>query len=337
MKQRIPTFGNFQYNDMTQLFELSDNSTLYHRSFKKYKVGDIIQPSVGKKGYHWSEDNVMEIGLEEFRKQNFPNRPSRSNCVYSSVIPRSRFSDKGYLYVVKLIGNYFMTDSLLIDQLNEDLYQNQKDTPGFLSLEDAKKYPKTVMDCLGYYNMNRYWKGVKSLPKNRWGDLEVLSNAVEIIQVIEDSPQQLRPGMDVTVTEDNILKVNISIYNNEDKYNEGRKTLSPKEIKELVKYIETNIIDCKILPKSYNKDIYDGSGFLRKGAKLRILTIRSNNSKNIWTDLDGKNKSKYDSMIFDFYIGKKLISFENKEPMYRLETSGRSIKVYDWGLYLKKS
>jgi len=49
------------------LFELSENSTLYHRSSKKLKVGDIIKPKKIK-GSHWLEQNEMELALEHLRK-----------------------------------------------------------------------------------------------------------------------------------------------------------------------------------------------------------------------------------------------------------------------------
>ncbi|HRW21679.1 MAG TPA: hypothetical protein P5509_06885 [Bacteroidales bacterium] len=338
MKNRIPTFENFQYNLDTQLYELSENSTLYHRSFNKYKVGDIIHPSVGKKGTHWSEDDVMEIGLEEFRKENYPNRPSRANAVYSSVIPRSRFFDKGYLYVVKPIGNFFMTDSMLIDQLNEDLFQSQKNSPrGFLTLTDAKKYPKVVLNFLSWYNMKKYWEGVKSLPKKRWGDLEILADQAQVVQVIEDAPGTLRPGMDIVITENDKLMVTLSIYNNEDKHKEGRTTLPPAEIKKVISYIEKNIINGKVKEKSYDKDVYEISGYLRKGAKLQISYIRSSNTKNIQSTWDdNKPMQKYQHMMFDFYVGKKLYRRADQSPLFRFETSYSGNNIYDWGTFMKK-
>jgi hypothetical protein len=77
------------------LLELSSNSTLYHRSPIKLKVGDKIQPRKNKEGQHWLQSSMMEVALEELRKKEFPDRPSRFECIYASPYPRSRFVDKG--------------------------------------------------------------------------------------------------------------------------------------------------------------------------------------------------------------------------------------------------
>ena len=54
MKQLIPTFESYVLNNA--LFELSNNSTLYHRSPIKLNVGDTIVPKK-EGGSHWLESN----------------------------------------------------------------------------------------------------------------------------------------------------------------------------------------------------------------------------------------------------------------------------------------
>ena len=93
MKEIIPTFENYMFSDA--LFELSNNSTLYHRSPIKLSVGDTIVPN-RKGGTHWLESKGCELALEQLRKQKYKDRPSRFECIYATAIPRSRFVDKGY-------------------------------------------------------------------------------------------------------------------------------------------------------------------------------------------------------------------------------------------------
>lgn len=327
MNKIIPSFVEY-----LSLNELSSNSTLYHRSMHKFKVGDKITSQKNKDGIHWLENQSMEIALESFRKDNFPALPSRFNCVYLSVIPRSRFTDKGYLYTVRPIGKYFMTDSLLIDKLNDSFSRNQSNSSfgSDLTLKDFKEYPGKAEHFLDFYDAKNYWKGVKSLPKDRVGDIEILADEAVVTEVIEDPSNILREGMDVTVTEDEKIKVFFNIFNSKDK----KEVLSLDEISQIIKYLETYVIDTSFKPINYDSNVYESKGFLRKGAKLKITFIRTNNSKN---EFDNERKGKYNTIMFDFYIKNKLYKRANNDFTFRLEApTYLNEKIFDIGQYLKQ-
>ena len=124
--------------------ELSNNSTLYHRTTEKLKVGDIIKPNKTK-GTHWLEKNNMELALEGLREQKYSKKPSRFSCIFSSVIPRSRFVDKGYLYTIRPIGKMHMPDSTLIDQMDRKFNDNFMDSYEYYKDMLKTNYKKQLM------------------------------------------------------------------------------------------------------------------------------------------------------------------------------------------------
>jgi hypothetical protein len=101
------------------LSEISTNTPLYHRSLRKMNVGDAVEIPRDTANKHYLTYKMGELALEEERKETAPDAPSRLNCVYSSLIPRSRFVDKGYLYRIKPTGRIFVADSTLIDVIME--------------------------------------------------------------------------------------------------------------------------------------------------------------------------------------------------------------------------
>ena len=95
----------------------SPNVTLYHRSYVKFDVGQVLTAQKDlKTGKHWLASRRCERDLEDYRKKHHPELPSRFDCVYATLEPRSRFLNKGYLYAVEPIGKMFVADSTLIDQ-----------------------------------------------------------------------------------------------------------------------------------------------------------------------------------------------------------------------------
>ena len=205
------------------LVELSERNTLYHWSRKKMKMGDTIKPPRDKTGSHWLSKISMEVLLEEYRKNKFPNRPSRFNCIYSSLIPRSRFVDKGYLYVIKPIGNMFMTNSLLIDEMGERFSRETRDFyERGIKQDDIIKDPDRYVYYLETYLAHNYWKGDTTVTKRNLDRMEVLSDSAKVVEVINQD--NLRTGDKVIITEPNKVKVDLSIYllkeaKDVDKYN----------------------------------------------------------------------------------------------------------------------
>ena len=107
-----------------RLDEITRDTVLYHRSMDKYKMGDIInpekRPEAEKGESHWLSKKFTEKKLEEYRKKINPNAPSRFNCVFFSIVPRSAFTGKGYLYEVKPKGKFLVTLSYLINKIAEE-------------------------------------------------------------------------------------------------------------------------------------------------------------------------------------------------------------------------
>ena len=78
-------------------------------------------------------------------------------------------------------------------------------------------------------------------------------------------------------------------------------------------------------------------GYLKKGVKLKIISLAS----NIRGGRDNTRTGKYETMMFDFYVDGKLVSrnrkVNDKNITHRF-TLGRwdNENVYDYSKYLKK-
>ncbi len=155
-------------------YTLSNDVTLYHRSPQKFKVGDILtaqtDPATGK---HWLEKKQYEREMEDYRKKNHPNLPSRLNCIFSSFHPRSRFIGKGRLYAVKPIGKIHIVDSKIIDQLGRNSWK-----------DNDWGYDSSLIE--------EYWQGTEPRRGNL-ADMEILSDSAEVLEVL-DEPKRLMRG-----------------------------------------------------------------------------------------------------------------------------------------------
>lgn len=100
------------------LTEISNNTILYHRSSERLSQGQILEPYGDSKEDHWLKGQYTEKMLEKFREKYAPDKPSRFNCIFSSVVPRSVFLTKGYLYEVKPIGKIHSTLAYYINEIN---------------------------------------------------------------------------------------------------------------------------------------------------------------------------------------------------------------------------
>ena len=197
------------------LNEISTNTPLYHRSLRKMNVGDAVEIPRDTANKHYLTYKMGELALEEERKETAPDAPSRLNCVYSSLIPRARFVDKGYLYRIKPTGRIFVADSTLIDVIMERFdreyyeYISRYEQPERKEIEqDLLQNPSKLTNYLpseAYY----YWKG--SVPnKNTLRDIEVLSDGAIVTEVVSES-EKSTPfviGDDVVVTETSVSPYN---------------------------------------------------------------------------------------------------------------------------------
>ena len=337
------------------LNEISTNTPLYHRSLRKMNVGDAIEiPKEPNSGKHALTSKIGELAMEQERLLEAPDAPSRLNCVYSSLIPRSRFVDKGYLYRVKPTGRIFVADSTLIDTIMErfdrEYYEHvsRYDQPLRKEIEqDLLQNPSKLTNYLPR-EAYEYWMGEKqnisAFGKADLRDLEVLSDGAIVTEVVSESEKSTPfvMGDDVVVTESDKLRANLTLYLNSTtaKGDEVKSNYTPEEINSLLNYIGNNIFDdVKAEPSKYTENSYDFLGNLKKGAKLKIISLASNirGGRSAYNIAAGK----YETIMFDFYVDGKLISRNrinnDKNITHRFTLSRWSNeKVRDYSKYLKK-
>jgi hypothetical protein len=337
------------------LSEISTNTPLYHRSLRKLNVGDTVEIPRDVVNKHYLSYKMGELALEEERKETAPDAPSRLNCVYSSLIPRSRFVDKGYLYRIKPTGRIFVADSTLIDTIMERFdneyyeYISRYDQPERKEIEqDLLKNPKRLMQYLPR-EAYEYWKGetpnIAAFGKSALRDIEVLSDGAIVTEVVSES-EKSTPfviGDDVVVTESDKLRANLTLYLNTKTLAKGEEVkpdYTPEEMSSLLNYIGNNIFDgVKAEPSKYTENSYDFLGNLKKGAKLKIISLASNirGGRSAYNIKAGK----YETIMFDFYVDGKLISRNRKNNdkniTHRLTLSRWSNEnIPDYSKYLKK-
>ena len=339
------------------LEEIGEHTSLYHRSSIKLSHGDIVKPRIGETGTHWLEDKPFELALEYYRKENAPNKPSRLNCVYSSLIPRSRFVDKGYLYEIKPKGKIHVVDSKMIDEMADRFDRDMYDSIEYRSMEDMKdkelflKDPERLERFLngGHW----YWKGTTP-NKSNIKNIEILSDSAVVVQEIREGEKSIpfRINDDIIITEDNKVKVSLDFYINTTKQYEERNKekkkpeMSMEEMVELKEWCEKKLFSHieKIEGWPLKKETFGQHGYysfrihgsLKKDAKLKIIHIRSSVTM-------GENPGKYDTIMFDFYKDGELISRNiglNKKDIYhRFITAQylyRGEDKYNFWKYLKK-
>lgn len=329
------------------LSEISTNTSLYHRSLRKMNVGDTIEIPKDASGKHGLSSKLGEIALEQLRKEDAPDAPSRLNCVYSSLIPRSRFVDKGYLYRVKPTGRIFTADSSLIDTIMERFDREYYEYIGRYDGAERKNIEQELIKnptrLTGYLPMEAYyyWKG--SLPnlsnKSALRDIEVLSDGAIVTELISEDEKSTPfvNGDNVVVTESGKLKASLDLYINSklvSKDEESKPDLTEKEIYDLLNYIGNEIFDGVKSENKYGAITF--KGYLKKGAKLKIISLAS----VIRGGRRNTAKGKYETIMFDFYYNDKLISrnkkVNDKNITHRFVIGSWDNKVYDYSKYLKK-
>ena len=320
------------------LNEITEDTMLYHRSFDKFKVGDIIDPSVkfgdAKNGAHWLKSNFMEEKLEEARKNINPTAPSRFNCVYTSVIPNSAFSGKGYLYEVKPIGSFHTTLAYLINKMNNEFERGSagRDYGRFpekshyktdKEYQDAwKRYEKEKAEYAWMNSEYRleplfewYWKGINVgggfKTNTKW--IEVLCEKVKVVGVGGDeSYKYLSIGDKVELMDD--VKEDFYGYDAS-----GNKMLPQEEIDRVVKDFNGKE------EKSFGRSSWKIT--IPKGtkAKVKAAVLDQSAIKDFDTgDYKGSYVSQYRVLKlipdgYDFYIdGRRHIYNKNYGKKYRV-------------------
>ena len=162
---------------------LGKDVTLYHRSGLDMQPGHVIKPNVSTEtGQHWLVSNPGEKQIEEFRKREHPDKPSRLASVYMSLTPHARFSYKGSLYAVRPIGRIHIADSRIMDKVY--------DSTRFNSFDGRE-------DDVQYYDMEQYWEGIEPTRANL-KDVEVLADSAEVLEKIEE-PKRMTSGKELSL------------------------------------------------------------------------------------------------------------------------------------------
>ncbi len=227
------------------------------------------------------------------------------------------------------VSSYVQQDRKEIEQ---DLLQNPSKLTNYLPREAYE-----------------YWMGEKpniaAFGKSALRDIEVLSDGAIVTEVVSES-EKSTPfviGDDVVVTESDKLRAQLTLYLNSKTIAKGEEIkpdYTPEEIDSLLNYIGNNIFDgVKAEPSKYTENSYDFLGNLKKGAKLKIISLASNvrGGRSAYNIKAGK----YETIMFDFYVDGKLISRNRKNNdkniTHRLTLSRWSNEnIPDYSKYLKK-
>jgi hypothetical protein len=145
------------------LSEVNDKSVLYHRSQKEFEPGDFY----GDLPLRQTAEH--EDFIEKFRKKYAPDKPSRLNCIYCSVVPRSVYIPKGKLYEVFPIGKTHTTLGYFVNDFIGIFYEEIRTyAAGYITKADetinffGKKIRKEAVENLLNY-LNKYWNTNVSL------------------------------------------------------------------------------------------------------------------------------------------------------------------------------
>jgi len=146
------------------LKEVNESTVLYHRSLEELEPGTILDPAdkFTTKG-HWLSNNFIEQKLELFRQKFAPDKPSRFNCVYASVIPRSAFLGKGYLYEISPIGPTHTTMAYYIDDMARTASITGSDEERVAPFYDKSQF-KSDEEYRNYWDIER----PKKIGKEKW-------------------------------------------------------------------------------------------------------------------------------------------------------------------------
>lgn len=168
-------------------YELQHGVRVYHRSPRIMKPGDIVKPKMIN-GRHWNVDSVQERVFERYRKEHYPELPSRLECVFGTLTPRSRFLSFGYLHILEPIGSIHVTNSMLIDtfqtKADRAMLKYKFSWKGKLTDEEAIElvYRET------YAYIESYWRGWEP-DKTNLNNTEVLMQSARVLELVDESMQ----------------------------------------------------------------------------------------------------------------------------------------------------
>jgi len=210
-----------QFINEVLLLEISNDTVLYHRSFDKFEVGNIINPSkkFTDQTPHRLSSSKYEQEFEKYRKENYPDVPSRLNCVYTSIVPNSAFKGRGFLYEVKPIGKFHLTMAWLINEMNlawDEAGLTARSSNYGMDMpddkEERKKWQKEQDDNVWWYAegnlislfeqyLNTKWTSGQIKKWTKW--VEVLCEQVKVVRVHgEEEYKYLKKGDKIVLLKD---------------------------------------------------------------------------------------------------------------------------------------
>jgi len=193
--------------------EISQNTILYHRSDKSFKPGQILDPSDVHGDDHWLKSKSTEVVLEKFRQEFAPDKPSRFNCIYCSVVPRSVFVSRKNLYEVRPIGKTHIALAYLINEIDHifdnisynNMYNKLGEKPTNSDI-DKYKWENSKESLLPLFN--QYWNTSVS----NWNEnsslvllelIEVLCEKVQVVSKADEKEDEIfRKGDRVIFSKD---------------------------------------------------------------------------------------------------------------------------------------
>lgn len=268
-----------QYVQKQPLLEITEKSTLYWRSKDNFEVGDVIKSAKDRGKDPAIEEHNYEQLLEYYRQKNYPSKPSRFNCVYLSVVPRSVFLAKGQLYVVNPQGNTHITNASYIDDIIRQLEMSvprsrRYDLDEDLLHDDRLEYYKEMIDEDRFEEeapkklvnlIDRYWS--PSISQSQKKVIEVLADSAVIIDKIDESKKDIRENDMVRFTND--VRITWHAY-----YEDGNTRIEDEgELTEIIEYFEQNP-QTKILKRDDSSAVLDLQIRIKEGTKARVKDIQ---------------------------------------------------------------
>jgi hypothetical protein len=204
---------------------------------------------------------------------------SRLNCVYASLIPRSRFMNYGKLYRVKLVDdNYQIANSMLIDSLHEMISRKTSDYDYRMFRENEDSIIKDILFSVRFY-VERYFEEPK-IDKLNLQDIEVYARKMQVVEVV-DEKDKILTGDTVISSEPITVMANLYVDENtksklkqmfadigveiEDYDWKGYKVVIPANKKFTLSSINKRIADKTKKPSSYD---YDDNKYPVKDMKI---------------------------------------------------------------------
>jgi hypothetical protein len=178
--------------------------------------------------------------------------------------------------------------------------------------------------------------------------MEVLSDTAVVIERMPDDPRRLKVKEAVQVTENDKIPASFALYFDYDTHDgaekKNRKFHTGEEMDEFATAVITHLFsrvdeankDEHAWGKPNNKTrTVRISGFLRKGALLKIGFVQSKLMYKDWSE-----RGKYGQMMFDFFYNGRWYEKKNhptENPSFSFDYTGWAAgSVKDIGKYLKR-